>query len=136
MIIPIQNRLRERLAETLGRLYALAPSALPTLALEYPPRRELGDLSTPIAFELARALRKPPRVIAQEIAGAIGEVDGVSRIEAAPNGYLNVYVDRVAFMRSAPNAAQEPVARTIGKTIVEHTAINPNKAAHTGHLPN
>src|SRR5580765_7128412 len=101
MIIPIQNCLRERLTETLRRLYHLGPDAMPTLALEYPPRRELGDLATPLAFELARSLRKPPRAIAQEIAGAIGAIDGVSRIEAAPNGYLNVYLDRAAFVRKA-----------------------------------
>ena len=73
MIIPVHQRLRERLAATLETLYQLPPSELPPLALEYPPTRELGDLATPAAFELARRLRKAPRAIAQEIAAALGQ---------------------------------------------------------------
>ena len=102
-----------------------------------PPRRALGDLAVPVAFELARRLRKAPRAIAQEIAGALGAIDGVARVEAAPNGYLNFFLDR----RPALDCAGWPrpgvaVAIAGGKTIVEHTAINPNKAAHIGHLRN
>src|SRR3954466_4250739 len=99
MIISVHQQLRERLVSTLERLYQLPFTALPTVALEYPPRRELGDLATPVAFELARQLRKAPRAIAQEIAAGLGAVDGVSRVEAAPNGYLNIYLDRLAFVQ-------------------------------------
>ena len=83
MITPVHQCLRERLAATLETLYHLRPDELPQLALEYPPTRELGDLATPAAFELARRLRKAPRAIAQEIAGALGPIPGVSRVEAA-----------------------------------------------------
>src|SRR6476646_1192728 len=100
MIIPVQQRLRERLAAALETLYQIPSHALPPLALEYPPTRELGDLATPAAFELARTLRKAPRLIAQEIAGALGPVPGISRVEAAPNGYLNIYLDRREFFKS------------------------------------
>ena len=147
MILPVHERLRDRLLATLQQRYSLPSDALPQLAIEYPPTRELGDLATPIAFELARRLRKAPRAIAQELAGALGAIDGVARVEAAPNGYLNVYLDRVAFVRAAAidhatidhdaTVAHRPT--TIAprpKTIVEHTAINPNKAAHIGHLRN
>ena len=149
MILPVHERLRERLLATLQRVYQLAPDALSQLPIEYPPKRELGDLATPVAFELARQLRKPPRAIAQDLAAALGTIDGIARIEAAPNGYLNVYLDRVAFVRDAvrragpvgPAAApgpEGPGLRTDGpsKAIVEHTAINPNKAAHIGHIRN
>ena len=143
MILPLHERLREHLLATLQHLYQLPPDALPHLPIEYPPKRELGDLATPVAFELARRLRKPPRVIAQEIAAALGSIDGISRIDPAPNGYLNVYLDRVAFTRGVladPGAAAAPVRAALNerpsKTIVEHTAINPNKAAHIGHLRN
>ena len=97
MILPVHDRFRARLAAVLQSLYQLPPDALPQLPIEYPPKRELGDLATPAAFELARRLRKAPRAIAQEIAAAFGSVDGIARVEAAPNGYLNVYLDRVAF---------------------------------------
>src|SRR4029077_9661974 len=98
MILPVHQRLRERLAATLETLYHLPPGELPSLAIEYPPTRELGDLATPAAFELARRLRKAPRAIAQEIAAALGPIDGITRVEAAPTGYLNIYLDRAAFV--------------------------------------
>src|ERR1700730_8943857 len=135
MILPVHQRVRAALVTTLARLYHLPADALPPLAIEYPPTRELGDLATPAAFELARRLRKAPRALAEEIAAALGPVHGISRIDAAPNGYLNIYLDRVAFLQ-AQLEADSPTPDDRGKTIVEHTAINPNKAAHIGHLRN
>ncbi len=146
MILPVHQRLRDRLQAALGQLYQLPSDAMPQLAIEYPPKRELGDLATPVAFELARRLRKAPRAIAQELAGALGSIDGISRVDAAPNGYLNVYLDRAAFVERLVPTGSDPRTGTgvrpqtgrpgAGKTIVEHTAINPNKAAHIGHLRN
>jgi arginyl-tRNA synthetase len=141
MILPIHERVRDRLSVTLQQLYQISAHEAPTLLIEYPPKRELGDLATPVAFELARRLRKAPRAIAQELAAALGAIDGISRVEAAPNGYLNIYLDRVAFTRDALTTAGSRLAVSssaaqAGKTIVEHTAINPNKAAHIGHLRN
>ncbi len=143
MILPVHQCLRERLLATLQRLYPLPPDALPQLPIEYPPKRELGDLATPVAFELARRLRKAPRAIAQDIAAALGPIDGIARVEATPNGYLNVYLDRVSFARAVLgdhgptlDHGPETMAHRPPKAIVEHTAINPNKAAHIGHLRN
>jgi arginyl-tRNA synthetase len=138
MILPIHDLLRARLATVLRERYDLAPSDQPALAIGYPPTRALGDLALPVAFELARRLRKAPKVIAQELAGALTDVEGVARLESTPNGYLNVFLDRGAFLRSRLDPAA-PAARPAaddGKAIVEHTAINPNKAAHIGHLRN
>ena len=138
MILPIHQIVKRRMADAVIQLYNL-PADDPVLAaipVEMPPRRALGDLAVPLAFELARRLRKAPRVIAQEIAGALGTVEGVSKIEAAPNGYVNFFLDRAAFLSA--RLTRPPAASAIaeGKTIVEHTAINPNKAAHIGHLRN
>ncbi|CAN5629210.1 arginine--tRNA ligase [soil metagenome] len=127
------------MAEAVGRLYDIPADdpVLTAIPVEMPPRRALGDLAVPLAFELARRLRKAPRVIAQEIAGALGVIDGVARVEAAPNGYVNVFLDRPAFLRQWLQPAGQPAARAgHDKSIVEHTAINPNKAAHIGHLRN
>jgi arginyl-tRNA synthetase len=159
MISSIQSALRTAITEAVVRLYSLDPATLPAIVVEVPPRRALGDLAVPLAFELARRLRKAPRTIAQEIVQelgrsigqgigqgsdtGVGPLVGISRAEAAPNGYINVYFDRAAFVRrglagaTSPGAA-EGVAPSIPrvKTIVEHTAINPNKAAHIGHLRN
>ena len=137
MILPVHDRIRDHVGRVLTTLYALPADALPPVVLEYPPNRDLGDLGTPVAFELARRLRKAPKAIAQQIAGAFGTVDGVVRVVAAANGYLNVFLDRPSFLLERLAGAVPPRPRTDeGKAIVEHTAINPNKAAHIGHLRN
>jgi arginyl-tRNA synthetase len=136
MILPVHTRLREHLTGVIAKLYSVEPAALSSLALDYPPNRDLGDIGTPAAFELARRLRKAPRAIAQEVASAFGTLEGIRQVTAAPNGYLNFFLERPVFLldRLAPvSAAPRPEA---GKAIVEHTAINPNKAAHIGHLRN
>ena len=137
MILPVHDRLRAHVARLLAALYSLDDSTAPPIALEYPPNRDLGDLGTPVAFELARRLRRAPRAIAQEIAGAFGSLEGVRQVSAAPNGYLNIFLTRRDFLlerlvRDASGSARP----SAGKAIVEHTAINPNKAAHIGHLRN
>jgi arginyl-tRNA synthetase len=137
MILPLHEQVRARVREVLARQHGITDPDL-TIPIEYPPNRTLGDLGTPIAFDLARRLRKAPRAIAQELSTAIGPIPGIARVEAAPNGYLNVFIDRPGFLLSRLGLAGElsaPPARA-EKTIVEHTAINPNKAAHIGHLRN
>src|SRR5687767_15687981 len=93
MILPLHEQVRARVRDVLARLHGITDSDL-VIPIEYPPNRTLGDLGTPIAFDLARRLRKAPRVIAQELAAALGPVPGIARVEAAPNGYLNVFLDR------------------------------------------
>jgi arginyl-tRNA synthetase len=137
MILPLHEQVRARVRAVLAQLHGITDHDL-VIPIEYPPNRTLGDLGTPVAFDLARRLRKAPRMIAQELAGALGPIPGVTRVEAAPNGYLNVFLDRPALLLSRLGLAgglPAPPART-EKTIVEHTAINPNKAAHIGHLRN
>jgi arginyl-tRNA synthetase len=138
VILPVHQLVRSRVAETVGRLYSLAAEdpAIAEMALEMPPRRALGDISVPVAFALARRLRKAPRVIAQELAAALGPIDGVARVEAAPNGYLNLFLDRAYWVQNWLGATGPTGSAGSEKTIVEHTAINPNKAAHIGHLRN
>ena len=98
MILPVHDRLRDRLTQLLTTLFALDTADLPAIAIEYPPNRDLGDLGSPVAFELARRLRKAPRAIAQEIAAGFGTLDGVTRVQAAPNGYLNAFLERPRFL--------------------------------------
>ena len=136
MILPVHDRLRAHLRRLLATLYSLDDSTMPAIVLDYPPTRELGDLATPVAFELARRLRKAPRAIAKEIGDAFGTLEGVREVAAAPNGYLNVFLDRPAFLLERLTPSATLVASGPGKAIVEHTAINPNKAAHIGHLRN
>jgi arginyl-tRNA synthetase len=140
MILPIHHALRSRVHAALHDLYALGADQLPPVVIEVPPSRTLGDLALPVAFELARRLRKAPRLIAQQLAGALGSIDGVARVEATPSGYVNVFLERSRHLRQVlalpDTGAAPPSAIPRLKTIVEHTAINPNKAAHIGHVRN
>ena len=138
MILPVHALVRSRVAATVSRLYNLPADdpAIAEMALEMPPRRALGDIAVPVAFTLARRLRKAPRAIAQELAAALEGIEGVSRIDAAPNGYLNFFLDRAHWLRLWLGSQGSQGSLGSAKTIVEHTAINPNKAAHIGHLRN
>ena len=137
MILPLHQQVRARVHAVLSELYGLSAGDA-TVSIEYPPNRTLGDLGTPVAFDLARRLRKAPRAIAQEVAGALGPMPGIVSVSAAPNGYLNLFLDRPSFLLSRLGVAGTLPAAPVRteKTIVEHTAINPNKAAHIGHLRN
>ena len=108
---------------------------LESVAVERPPSLSMGDFASPAAFDLAKALRKAPRVIASEVAGALALPDGVREARVEGAGYLNFFLDRGRLAAAMQEEAPPPLARE-GKTIVEHTNINPNKAAHIGHLRN
>src|SRR5215470_16888123 len=92
MILPLERHVHDVIADAVRRTFQLTD--VPAFAVEVPPTRALGDLAVPVAFQLARPLRKAPRAIAQELAQAVGEIPGVSRIVATPNGYLNLFLDR------------------------------------------
>lgn len=102
------------------------------------PQAEFGELAIHVAFQLARHLKRPPRTIAAEIVSELPPIDGVSVLEVAGNGYINVHFDRGRYacgLLVGPAAPEAPPAPA-EKIIVEHTNINPNKAAHIGHLRN
>jgi arginyl-tRNA synthetase len=121
---------------------------LPDLVLAQPPSPAMGDFAVSACLPLAKVLKRRPREIAEAVVSAAGAVPGVARMEVAGPGYVNVFLDRRAFaldllasLESDPPPPRDvfdaPRAdRTRGKTIVEHTNINPNKAAHVGHLRN
>ena len=135
MILTVQRQVHDAISHAIRRQYGEGVD-VPPFAVEVPPTRALGDLAVPVAFQLARTLRKAPRAIAQELAAAIESLPGVAKVVAAPNGYLNLYLERPRYL--IPRLRGEHVAAVVApeKTIVEHTAINPNKAAHIGHLRN
>jgi arginyl-tRNA synthetase len=137
MMLALHDDLRRRIAAAVRTTWALDDASLPNVALAYSPTRAMGDLGTTVAFELARPLRAAPRTIAASLAAALGEIPGIARTEATEKGFLNFFLDRRLFLTSRLSVPQEPAPAAGGpKTIVEHTAINPNKAAHIGHLRN
>ncbi|MGA2833791.1 MAG: arginine--tRNA ligase [Terracidiphilus sp.] len=133
MYLELQKRFTEHLRSVLAAKYDLQ---LETIPLEIPPEVKFGELATPIAFELARKLRKAPKVIAAEIVAALGQLNGFSSFEIAGAGYINAHLDRAVGVRKTANAEAGSQASSGIHSLVEHTSINPNKAAHVGHLRN
>jgi arginyl-tRNA synthetase len=131
----VEDRIRKALRHHIHERYR---TDVP-IVTERPPKLAMGEVASPVCFELAKQLKKPPRALAQEIANSLKPIDGVARVEVAGGGYLNFFFDRAAFFRQASaEAGHEAVTAPASapKTVVEHTAINPNKAAHIGHLRN
>lgn len=134
MYLTLTNRLRDAMARHIQQHYAVTLD----IVIDRPPKIEMGEAASPVCFELAKRLKKAPRLIAQEIANAFVKPAGIARLEVAGGGYLNAYFDRAAFWSASTghreSAGSSPA--TSGKIIVEHTSINPNKAAHIGHVRN
>ncbi|HYM13260.1 MAG TPA: arginine--tRNA ligase, partial [Bryobacterales bacterium] len=132
MFLTLEQRVREAVAAHIRRAYSLE---IP-IVVEQPRDAGFGELALPAAFALAKQLRRPPRKIAEELAAGMGPVEGIAKMEAAGNGYLNVRFERGAYAAALLAGRAEAAGAAPGKIIVEHTNINPNKAAHIGHLRN
>jgi arginyl-tRNA synthetase len=135
----IQETMLERVRSAIKKLYDIELVDIP---VEVPPRTELGDLAFPVAFELAKrskaatGQKQNPRDIANKLAEDLRGTEGLERVDIAGAGYLNLYLDRAIFVLKALDQPQALEPQLGGKIIVEHTAVNPNKAAHIGHLRN
>jgi len=135
----IRNKLRDVIQEEFG-------IAVENIASEIPPKTNLGDLAFPICFELAKQIKATtgqkanPRQLAEKVLPILRQTDSrISKVEIAGPGYLNFFYDRAAYLKSAvtqPSIETRKQDSERGKIIVEHTSINPNKAAHIGHMRN
>jgi arginyl-tRNA synthetase len=133
----ILEQITDELSETLkSRVLTLFGHAVDRVVLQTPPKLSMGDLATPIALELAKALKRKPREIAETISNGLHLPQHVARVTIEGAGYLNFHFDRGAFTASHIRTAMAPPATNGDRVIVEHTNINPNKAAHIGHLRN
>jgi arginyl-tRNA synthetase len=128
----LQLQLQAKIEALLAERYDVA---LTNLAVELPPKIEFGEMALPVAFELAKRLKKAPRAIAMELQPLLAETPGVASVEVAGAGYLNVKLDRAGVVRRMAADEHASVGGD-GFKLVEHTSINPNKAAHVGHLRN
>ena len=129
----LQRRLAGAVREFLRRAYGLE---VETVVIEQPPKVELGEYALPLAFDLAKKLRKAPRKIADEIVAGLGPVEGFEKFQVAGAGYINARVDRAAVAVALASDEKPKSDVPKGKVLVEHSSINPNKAAHIGHLRN
>src|SRR5215213_1673691 len=128
----IKKQLAAELARTIEERFGVRHEPV----LELAPRRELGDLASPAPMQLARVLKKNPRAIAEEIAASLNRPDIVRDVQVQGAGFLNFFLDRRVFAARVLEAPLLPAGDRAGKVIIEHTNINPNKAAHIGHLRN
>jgi arginyl-tRNA synthetase len=146
----LQDLLRKKVVETASEVFNVR---LDNTAAEVPPRTELGDLAFPVAFELAKQIKqqtgekKNPRELAEKLKAALETFDKIEKVEVAGAGYLNVFYNRAAFLNAecgVRNAESKFSAQrrkiedqfAMSKVCVEHTSVNPNKAAHIGHVRN
>jgi arginyl-tRNA synthetase len=139
MLLTLARNLEKTLLQRIFERYQVQYDSL---NFTIPPKIELGELAIPIAFDLARKVRRPPIEIAKELASDAKEIPGIGKVDVAGAGYLNIHLNRGSFtMDLAKSIQQQRYGRLAepddtGKAIVEHTNINPNKAAHIGHLRN
>lgn len=128
----VQEKLQARIGEVLAERYGIE---LNQFAVELPPKLEFGEMALPVAFELAKRLKKAPRMIATELQPLLASVEGVASVEVAGAGYLNIKLDRASLAKRIAAGEHASVGGE-GFRLIEHTSINPNKAAHVGHLRN
>ncbi len=154
MYLLLQNRLMAHVRAFLKQKYDIE---LANIVVEQPPKIELGEFALPVSFELARTLRKAPRKIAEEIVAEIGRAGRIRQVRGGGSGIHQRAAGPErgggswwrAWRRMRGHPAKSKVnyptlaKRRLyvghpirGKVLVEHTSINPNKAAHIGHLRN
>jgi arginyl-tRNA synthetase len=144
-LIELQQHLRERVRAAANARFGVE---LEHITSEVPPRTELGDLAFPVAFELAKRIKQAtgekrnPRAIAEELSRELETAEEVARVEVAGAGYLNLFYDRARLLAGLSESTGPGATPADGATasrpkrMVEHTSVNPNKAAHIGHLRN
>ena len=137
----LQQKLKDRIRSAARELFGVE---VQQLAAEAPPRAELGDLAFPVSFELAKLIKQvtgekqAPRAIAEKLKSQLEDIEEVSGVDIAGAGYINVFFDRARLLSifARPEKASDTAQRERPKKMVEHTSINPNKAAHIGHVRN
>ena len=133
-MIEFKRRLKRAILERLGDKFPLSEA---DIELAPTPNQTMGDLALAFPLQLAKKVKANPRTIAQEVLDRVGPLEGVTKAEIAGAGFINLYLDRKAFFRErARFAGPSGLAPEEAKIIIEHTNINPNKAAHIGHLRN
>jgi arginyl-tRNA synthetase len=133
LYLELQQQLIQRVRDLLKRQYDVE---LPRIVVDQPPNVGLGEYALQMSFELAKKLRKPPRKIAEEVVAGLGQVPGFEKFEVAGAGYINARLNRQEAARMLLSQESKQGSAAGQKILVEHTSINPNKAAHVGHLRN
>lgn len=140
-LLNLQQQLKDRIRTAAREVFGVE---VQQLTADTPPRPELGDLAFPVCFELAKLVKQAtgekvaPRAIAEKLKPELENLSEVSRVEIAGAGYINVFFDRAKLLQlfSTKTGVEVKADTDQSKMMVEHTSINPNKAAHIGHVRN
>ena len=141
-LIELQQKLKDLIRSSASEIFGVE---LDQINADQPPKPELGDLAFPISFELAKLVKQKtgekqnPRAIAEQLKARLENVEEVARVDIAGAGYINVFLDRARLLSLIANPDLQQLATAADerpKKMVEHTSINPNKAAHIGHVRN
>ena len=133
-MITLKTRLKHDILARIGDKYALDESEI---EITFSPQQSYGDLSLTFPFKLGKRLKISPRGLAQELLPSLSDLEGVTKAEVAGPGYINLFLDRESFFEAELGSFDSPVLNPEERKVtIEHTNINPNKAAHIGHLRN
>ncbi len=133
-MISYKARLKEQIRQSLTERYPLTEAQL---EISYTPQAKMGDLALPFPLQLAKNVKRQPRELAAEIVPLLSGLPGVDKIEVAGPGFINLYLNRHDFfLHQVDSLEKQTFHPEEKKIIIEHTNINPNKAAHIGHLRN
>jgi len=133
-MIRYKDKLKEHILRSLRDRYPLEEEHL---EISYTPNTKMGDLALAFPLQLAKTMKKQPRELAAEIASLMPHLPGVDRVEIAGPGFINLFLNRREFfLQQVQSLDKQTFQREEEKIIIEHTNINPNKAAHVGHLRN
>jgi arginyl-tRNA synthetase len=117
----------------------LTGSAPESIVLERPKNRDHGDYATSIALQLAKAAGKNPREVATLLQGAIADLPGVSKVDIAGPGFINITLDRAnqaELVRTILNAGDTYGSGDSLKGVavnLEFISANPTGPLHLGH---
>jgi arginyl-tRNA synthetase len=133
-MIKLKADLKANIHNKIGEKY---PIDLSDLEIDTTPNIKMGDLALAFPFQLAKKLKRNPRELAQEILTFLFPLEGVEKAEVAGAGFINLYLNKQEFFKRAlRQVGRSSLAPEEKKIVIEHTNINPNKAAHIGHLRN
>ncbi|HEY1076704.1 MAG TPA: arginine--tRNA ligase, partial [Fontimonas sp.] len=136
----MKEHLQELLSTALKRTLAQAGTALaPTIQLDATKDAKFGDFQTNLALQLAKALGKPPRAVAEQLVKQLPDSSRVSKVEVAGPGFINFYLAPAAFQAVVDEVLQQGDAYgrddsgIKGRIMVEFVSANPTGPMHVGH---